>query len=143
MITQGLARYNPSVALTYAAHENLCLNNIARNAGEDMKQRYLPGLCDGTKIGALGLTEPGAGSDALGSMATTARRDGDHYVLNGRKLYITNGPVADVAARLRQDRQDEGRQGHLRLRRREGHARLRRSRRSSTRWAFAARPRRN
>jgi isovaleryl-CoA dehydrogenase len=96
LITQGLARYNPSVALSYVAHENLCLNNIARNAGEAVKQRFVPGLCDGTKIGALGLTEPGAGSDALGSMATTARRDGDHYVLNGRKLYITNGPVADL-----------------------------------------------
>lgn len=96
LITQGLARYNPSVALSYVAHENLCLNNIARNAGEAVKKRFVPGLCDGTKIGALGLTEPGAGSDALGSMATTARRDGDDYVLNGRKLYITNGPVADV-----------------------------------------------
>jgi isovaleryl-CoA dehydrogenase len=59
-------------------------------------RRYLPGLCSGKKIGALGLTEPGAGSDALGSMRTTARRDGDHYVLNGTKIYITNGPVADV-----------------------------------------------
>ncbi len=96
LITQGLARYNPSVALSYVAHENLCLNNIARNAGEAVKQRFVPGLCDGTKIGALGLTEPGAGSDALGSMATTAKRDGDDYVLNGRKLYITNGPVADL-----------------------------------------------
>jgi isovaleryl-CoA dehydrogenase len=96
LITQGLARYNPSVALSYVAHENLCLNNIARNAKEAVKQRFVPGLCDGSKIGALGLTEPGAGSDALGSMATTARRDGDDYVLNGRKLYITNGPVADL-----------------------------------------------
>jgi isovaleryl-CoA dehydrogenase len=96
LITQGLARYNPSVALSYVAHENLCLNNIARNGGDDVKKRFVPGLCDGTKIGALALTEPGAGSDALGSMATTARLDGDHYVLNGRKLYITNGPVADV-----------------------------------------------
>ncbi|MCA0318304.1 MAG: acyl-CoA dehydrogenase family protein [Proteobacteria bacterium] len=96
LITQGLARYNPAVALSYVAHENLCLNNIARNAGEAVKKRFVPGLCDGTRIGALGLTEPGAGSDALGSMATTARRDGDDYVLNGRKLYITNGPVADL-----------------------------------------------
>lgn len=96
LITQGLARYNPAVALSYVAHENLCLNNIARNADEAVKQRFVPGLCDGTKIGALGLTEPGAGSDALGSMATTARRDGDTYVLDGRKLYITNGPVADL-----------------------------------------------
>lgn len=96
LIAQGLARHNHSISLSYLAHENLCLNNIARNANEDIKQRYLPGLCDGSKIGALGLTEPGAGSDALGSMATTAKRDGDDYILNGRKLYITNGPVADV-----------------------------------------------
>jgi isovaleryl-CoA dehydrogenase len=96
LIAQGLARWNPAIALSYVAHENLCLNNIARNAEESIKRRYLPNLCDGSAIGALGLTEPGAGSDALGSMSTTARRDGDHYVLNGRKLYITNGPVADV-----------------------------------------------
>ncbi|QCI64794.1 acyl-CoA dehydrogenase family protein [Phreatobacter stygius] len=96
LITQGLARYNPAIALSYVAHENLCLNNIARNASAEVKRRVVPGLCDGTKIGALALTEPGAGSDALGSMATTARLDGDSYVLNGRKLFITNGPVADI-----------------------------------------------
>jgi isovaleryl-CoA dehydrogenase len=96
LITQGLSRWNPALALSYVAHENLCVNNIARNASDDIRKRYLPKLCDGSYVGALGLTEPGAGSDALGSMATTARRDGDHYVLNGRKLYITNGPVADV-----------------------------------------------
>jgi isovaleryl-CoA dehydrogenase len=96
LITQALARWNPAVALSYVAHDNLCLNNIARNANDDICRRYLPGLCAGTSIGALGLTEPGAGSDALGSMATTARREGDNFILNGRKLYITNGPVADV-----------------------------------------------
>jgi isovaleryl-CoA dehydrogenase len=96
LITQGLARWNPAIALSYVAHENLCLNNIARNGSDEIRTRFLPRLCDGTTIGALGLTEPGAGSDALGSMSTTARRDGDHYVLNGRKLYITNGPVADI-----------------------------------------------
>ncbi|HEY3695597.1 acyl-CoA dehydrogenase family protein [Phenylobacterium sp.] len=96
LITQALARWNPAIALSYIAHENLCVNNIALNASEALKARYLPPLCDGRAIGALGLTEPGAGSDALGAMATTARRDGDRYVLNGRKLFITNGPVADV-----------------------------------------------
>ncbi len=96
LITQGLARWNPAIALSYAAHENLCLNNIARNGSEEIRKRFLPRLSDGSATGALGLTEPGAGSDALGSMATTARRDGDHYVLNGTKLFITNGPVADV-----------------------------------------------
>jgi isovaleryl-CoA dehydrogenase len=96
LIAQGLARHNHAVALSYVAHENLCLNNLAANASADIKARYLPGLCAGTSIGALGLTEPGAGSDALGSMATTARLEGDRYILNGSKLYITNGPVADV-----------------------------------------------
>jgi isovaleryl-CoA dehydrogenase len=96
LIAQGLARWNPAAALSYVAHDNLCLNNIARNANEALKKKYLPGLCDGSKIGALGLTEPGAGSDALGSMATTARREGDNYILNGRKMYITNGSIADT-----------------------------------------------
>ena len=96
LVCQAFARWNPAMALSWAAHDNLCVNNIFRNANEAQRRRYLPGLCDGSKIGALGLTEPGAGSDALGGMRTTARRDGDHYVLNGSKLYITNGPVADV-----------------------------------------------
>ena len=96
LIAQALGRANPAVSLSYVAHENLCLNNILRNADADIRRRYVPRLCDGSAIGCLALTEPGAGSDALGSMATTARRDGDHYVLNGTKLYITNGPVADV-----------------------------------------------
>lgn len=111
LIVQGLARWNPAVALSYAAHENLCLNNIERNANDDIKRRYLPQLCNGTAIGALGLTEPGSGSDALGSMATTARRDGDHYVLNGRKLYITNGPVADVLLVYAKTDKDKGAKG--------------------------------
>jgi isovaleryl-CoA dehydrogenase len=96
LVCQAFARWNPAMALSWAAHDNLCVNNIFRNASEAQRRQYLPGLCNGTQIGALGLTEPGAGSDALGSMRTTARRDGDHFVLNGGKLYITNGPVADV-----------------------------------------------
>lgn len=96
LVLQGFARWNHAMALAWVAHDNLCANNIFRNGNEEQRRRYLPGLCSGRKIGALGLTEPGAGSDALGSMRTTARRDGDHYVLNGSKIYITNGPVADV-----------------------------------------------
>src|SRR5204862_6457388 len=74
---------------------------------EEQRRRYVPGLCSGRSVGALALTEPGAGSDAIGSMRTTARRDGDGYLLNGTKLYITNGPIADlfiVYARLGPDR---------------------------------------
>jgi isovaleryl-CoA dehydrogenase len=96
LVLQAMSRWNHALALSWVAHENLCLNNIYRNANEAQRRKYLPALCKGTAVGALGLTEPGAGSDALGSMRTTARRDGDHYVLNGTKLYITNGPVADT-----------------------------------------------
>lgn len=96
LVLQGMARWNHAMALAWVAHDNLCANNIYRNGNDEQRRKYLPDLCSGRKIGALGLTEPGAGSDALGSMRTTARRDGDHYVLNGSKIYITNGPVADV-----------------------------------------------
>jgi isovaleryl-CoA dehydrogenase len=96
LVCEVMSKWNHAAMLGWAAHDNLCANNIYRNANDDVRARYLPGLCDGTLVGALGLTEPGAGSDAIGSMATTAVRDGDSYVLNGRKLYITNGPIADV-----------------------------------------------
>jgi isovaleryl-CoA dehydrogenase len=96
LVAQAFSRWNHALALSCVAHDNLCLNNIHRNGDEAQRRKYLPDLCSGRKVGALGLTEPGAGSDALGSMRTTARRDGDHYVLNGGKIYITNGPVADV-----------------------------------------------
>ena len=96
VIAQAFARWNHAFALSWGAHDNLCIDNIYRNANEDQRRRYLPDLCSGKKVGALCLTEPGAGSDALGSMATTARRDGDHYILNGSKIYITNGPIANT-----------------------------------------------
>jgi isovaleryl-CoA dehydrogenase len=96
LVLQAFARWNHAFALSWVAHENLCLYNLSRHANEEQKDRFVRGLCTGELIGALALTEPGAGSDALGSMRTTARKDGDDYVLNGSKLYITNGPVADV-----------------------------------------------
>ena len=96
IITEQLSRSSAAIGLTHVAHDNLCVNNIYRNASDDLRRKYLPGLCDGTLIGALGLTEPGAGSDALGSMRTTAKKDGDDYILNGSKIYITNGPIADL-----------------------------------------------
>ncbi|MBI2799776.1 MAG: acyl-CoA dehydrogenase family protein [Gammaproteobacteria bacterium] len=96
LVCQAMARWNYALSLSWIAHENLCLNNIYRNANEDQRRKYLPDLCSGKAVGALGLTEPGAGSDALGSMRTTARRDGSFYVLNGSKMFITNGPIADT-----------------------------------------------
>ncbi|PUE44446.1 acyl-CoA dehydrogenase family protein [Limnohabitans sp. 2KL-51] len=96
LILQAFARWNHALALSWVSHENLCLHNILRNATSEQINKYVPKMCRGETIGALGLTEPGAGSDALGSMRTTATLDGDHYMLNGSKLYITNGPVADV-----------------------------------------------
>ncbi|MBC7380933.1 MAG: acyl-CoA dehydrogenase family protein [Burkholderiaceae bacterium] len=111
LVLQAFSRWNHALALSWVAHENLCLHNIYRNANAEQKKRYLPGLCSGKTIGALGLTEPGAGSDALGSMRTTATPDGDHYVLNGSKLYITNGPVADVLLVYAKTNREKGAKG--------------------------------
>ena len=96
LLVEQMAIANGPVAFSFVGHDNLCANNIHRNGNEEQRRKYLPGLCSGEFVGALGMTEPGAGSDALGAMATTARREGDEFVLNGRKLFITNGPVADV-----------------------------------------------
>jgi isovaleryl-CoA dehydrogenase len=96
LVVQAVARWNPAIGLALLAHENLCLHNVVVNANEELLSRFVPGMCDGTVVGALGLTEPSAGSDALGGMRTTARRDGEDYFLTGTKLFITNGPIADV-----------------------------------------------
>ncbi|BAL24810.1 acyl-CoA dehydrogenase family protein [Azoarcus sp. KH32C] len=96
MVAEAFGYWNHNASFVWGPHENLCLNNILRNGNAEQKQRYLPKLCSGEWVGALALTEPGAGSDAMGSMRTTARREGDHYVLNGRKMFISNGPIADV-----------------------------------------------
>ena len=92
---EEISRASASVGLSYGAHSNLCVNQIFRNGNDDQKRRYLPGLIDGTKIGALAMSEPGAGSDVVG-MRTRADRKGSRYVLNGSKMWITNGPDADV-----------------------------------------------
>jgi isovaleryl-CoA dehydrogenase len=96
LVAQAFSRWNHALGLSWIAHDNLCANNLYRHGTEAQRRRYLPGLCSGKLVGALALTEPGAGSDALGSMRMSARRDGDSYVLNGTKIFITNGPVADV-----------------------------------------------
>ncbi|TDG12426.1 isovaleryl-CoA dehydrogenase [Seongchinamella unica] len=111
LILQAFSRYNHAAALAWVAHDNLCANNIYNNGSEAVRERFLPKLCSGEWIGCLGLTEPGAGSDALGSMRTRAVRDGDDYVINGSKLYITNGPVADICLLYAKTEQDRGSKG--------------------------------
>ena len=95
LVIEELAKVSASVALSYGAHANLCANNLAANGTDEQRARYLPPLCSGEAVGALALTEPDAGSDAVG-IRTSARRDGDHYVLNGTKMFITNGSVAET-----------------------------------------------
>lgn len=95
LAVEEMSRICPGLAMTYAAHSNLCMNNIHKNASEKLKEKYLPAMVRGEKIGALGLTEPNAGSDAM-SLRTRAEKKGDKYILNGTKMFITNGPIADV-----------------------------------------------
>ncbi len=92
---EEISRASASVGLSYGAHSNLCVNQISRNGTEAQKRRYLPALIDGSAVGALAMSEPNAGSDVVG-MRTRADRKGDRYVLNGSKMWITNGPDADV-----------------------------------------------
>ena len=92
---EEISRASASVALSYGAHSNLCVNQIARNANAEQKARHLPGLISGAHLGALAMSEPGAGSDVV-SMTLRADKKNDRYVLNGTKMWITNGPTADV-----------------------------------------------
>jgi isovaleryl-CoA dehydrogenase len=92
---EEISRASASVGLSFGAHSNLCVNQISRNGSEAQKRRYLPGLIAGTAVGALAMSEPGAGSDVV-SMKLRAEKRGDRYVLNGTKFWITNGPDADV-----------------------------------------------
>ncbi len=92
---EEISRASGGIGLSYGAHSNLCVNQLRKNGTEEQKQRFLPDLCSGTKVGALAMSEPGAGSDVV-SMKLRADKRGDHYVLNGNKMWITNGPDADV-----------------------------------------------
>ncbi len=92
---EEISRASASVGLSYGAHSNLCVNQIRRWGTQAQKQKYLPKLISGEHVGALAMSEPGSGSDVV-SMRTRAERRGDHYVLNGTKMWITNGPEADV-----------------------------------------------
>ena len=95
------------------AHENLCLNDILATGNPELCACHIPGICEDRLVGALGLTEPGVGSDALSSMRTTARLDGDAYVLNATKLFITGGPIADVVLGYAETAPDHGAHGIL------------------------------
>ncbi|AUL17741.1 putative acyl-CoA dehydrogenase [Bordetella bronchiseptica E014] len=95
VVMEEISRASASVALSYGAHSNLCVNQIFRNGSEAQKARYLPKLVSGEHVGALAMSEPGAGSDVV-SMRLRADRKGDRYVLNGTKMWITNGPDADT-----------------------------------------------
>ncbi|MBO6806309.1 MULTISPECIES: isovaleryl-CoA dehydrogenase [Thalassospira] len=92
---EEISRASASVALSYGAHSNLCVNQIKRNATAEQKAKYLPKLMSGEHIGALAMSEPGAGSDVV-SMKLKAEKKGDRYILNGNKMWITNGPDADT-----------------------------------------------
>jgi len=92
---EEISRASAAVGLSYGAHSNLCVNQIRRWGTAAQKQRYLPPLLSGEYLGALAMSEAGAGSDVM-AMRTTAHRDGDHYVLNGSKMWITNAPEADI-----------------------------------------------
>jgi isovaleryl-CoA dehydrogenase len=93
---EEISRASGSVGLSYGAHSNLCVNNIYHNGNPEQQRKYLPRLCSGEHVGALAMSEPGAGSDVVGSMSCKAELRGDVWVANGNKMWITNGPDADV-----------------------------------------------
>jgi isovaleryl-CoA dehydrogenase len=93
---EEISRASGSVGLSYGAHSNLCVQNLSNNGTEAQRRKYLPKLCSGEWVGALAMSEPGAGSDVVGSMTCRAELRGDVWVANGSKMWITNGPDADV-----------------------------------------------
>jgi len=93
---EEISRASGSIGLSYGAHSNLCVNNIYLNGTEAQKKKFLPKLCSGEWVGALAMSEPGAGSDVVGSMSCRAEKKGNVWVANGNKMWITNGPEADV-----------------------------------------------
>jgi len=95
VILEEISRASASIALSYGAHSNLCINQINRNGNDEQKSKHLPKLCSGEHVGALAMSEPGSGSDVV-SMKLRAEKKGDHYVLNGNKFWITNASDADV-----------------------------------------------
>ncbi|MGY6630347.1 MAG: isovaleryl-CoA dehydrogenase [Wenzhouxiangella sp.] len=94
---EEISRASASIGLSYGAHSNLCADNLCRNGTEAQRQKYVPKLVSGEWVGSLAMSEPGAGSDVVGSMACRAEKKGDVWVANGSKMWITNGPECDVA----------------------------------------------
>jgi isovaleryl-CoA dehydrogenase len=107
---EEISRGSASVGLAYGAHSNLCVNQIKLNGNPEQKAKYLPGLISGEKIGALAMSEAGSGSDVV-SMRLCAEEHGDHYVLNGTKMWITNGPHADVLVVYAKTSPEKGHRG--------------------------------
>ncbi|MEM6730838.1 MAG: acyl-CoA dehydrogenase family protein [Myxococcota bacterium] len=110
IVVEEVARADGSLALTVASHNGLCTGHIAMFANDAQKDRYLGALASGKKLGAWGLSEPGSGSDAV-AMNTTAERDGDHWILNGSKIFITQGTVGDVFVVMARTDKDKGARG--------------------------------
>jgi len=110
LVARGIGRANSAISMSYGAHLNLCAHNILRNGTELQKQKYLPKLASTEMIGGLALTEPNAGSDAMG-IQTTARPTDGGYLLNGTKVFITNGPIADVLVLYAKTRPEAGNRG--------------------------------
>jgi len=110
VVMEEISRGSGSVGLSYGAHSNLCVNQINLNGNRDQKERYLPKLCSGEHLGALAMSEPGAGSDVV-SMKLRAEKKGDRYFLNGSKMWITNGPGGDVLVVYAKTEPDAGSHG--------------------------------
>ena len=134
---EEMSRASAAVGLSYGAHSNLCVNQIRRWGNEEQKRKYLPRLISGEHVGALAMSEPGAGSDVV-SMKTRAEKKGDRYVLNGNKMWITNGPVADTLVVYAKTDLKRRPARHHRLPHRKGHEGIFRPRRNSTSSACAA-----
>ena len=110
LIMEEISRASASVGLSYGAHSNLCVNQIHLHGSEEQKHKYLPDLIAGSKVGALAMSETTAGSDVV-SMRLKAQKQGDHYCLNGHKMWITNGPTADVIVVYAKTDVDAGKRG--------------------------------
>src|ERR1700754_4589648 len=107
---EEISRASASVGLSYGAHSNLCVNQIRRNGSEAQKRKYLPKLISGEHVGSLAMSEPSAGSDVV-SMRTRAEKKDDRFVLNGSKMWITNGPIADTLVVYAKTDPDSGSRG--------------------------------